>query len=110
MLSVWNQRGGEANVSTGWHAIEFLLWGQDFDPTGPGSRPHTDYVVGAGDNAARRAEYLRLATDLLVEHLHRVSAAWAADPAPTERRSKRRIPIKACAGSWRGCWSSAVSS
>jgi putative iron-regulated protein len=81
MLSVWNQRGGEANVSTGWHAIEFLLWGQDFDATGPGSRPHTDYVAGAGTNAARRAEYLQLATDLLVEHLHQVSAAWAAQPA-----------------------------
>ena len=80
LLSVWNQRGGEANVSTGWHAIEFLLWGQDFDQTGPGSRPHTDYVVGTGINAARRAEYLRLATDLLVEHLHRVSAAWAGEP------------------------------
>ena len=80
LLSVWNQRGGEANVSTGWHAIEFLLWGQDFDETGPGSRPHTDYVAGVGANAARRAEYLRLATDLLVEHLRQVSAAWAAEP------------------------------
>jgi putative iron-regulated protein len=80
LLSVWNQRGGEANVSTGWHAIEFLLWGQDFDTTGPGSRPHTDYVAGAGANALRRAEYLRLATDLLVEHLQRLSAAWANEP------------------------------
>ncbi len=80
LLSVWNQRGGEANVSTGWHAIEFLLWGQDFDQTGPGSRPHTDYVAGAGSNAARRAEYLRLATDLLVGHLGQVSSAWAAEP------------------------------
>ncbi len=79
LLSVWNQRGGEANVSTGWHVIEFLLWGQDFDDTGPGSRPHTDYVAGVGTNAARRAEYLRLATDLLVENLHRVSAAWATE-------------------------------
>ena len=82
MLSVWNQRGGEANVSTGWHAIEFLLWGQDFDPEGPGSRPYTDYVVGAADNnAARRSEYLRLATDLLLDHLHQLSAAWTAAPA-----------------------------
>jgi putative iron-regulated protein len=53
MLSVWNQRGGEANVSTGWHAIEFLLWGQDLDASGPGSRPHTDFVPGAAEKGRR---------------------------------------------------------
>ncbi len=77
MLSVWNQRGGEANVSTGWHAIEFLLWGQDLDASGPGSRPHTDFVEGAAPNASRRAEYLRAATDLLLVHLRTVRDAWA---------------------------------
>jgi putative iron-regulated protein len=81
MLAVWNQRGGEANVSTGWHAIEFLLWGQDFDEAGPGSRPHTDFVAGAAPGAARRAEYLRAATDLLVEHLRAVRDAWAPGAA-----------------------------
>ena len=29
----------EANVATGYHAIEFLLWGQDLNGTGPGRRP-----------------------------------------------------------------------
>ncbi len=82
MLSVWNQRGGESNVSTGWHAIEFLLWGQDFNESGPGARPHTDYVVGAADNAARRAEYLRIATELLLEHLRTVRDAWAPGRGP----------------------------
>jgi putative iron-regulated protein len=80
MLTVWNQQGGEANVSTGWHAIEFLLWGQDFDDKGPGSRPYTDYVAGGAANAARRSQYLRLAADLLVEQLRQVSAAWAEAP------------------------------
>jgi putative iron-regulated protein len=80
MLSVWNQRGGEANVSAGWHAIEFLLWGQDFDAAGPGARPYTDFVAGAAEHAARRGQYLRIATDLLVDHLGAVSRAWAADP------------------------------
>lgn len=40
------QAGGiEANVATGYHAIEFLLWGQDMHGTGPGAgeRPYTDY-------------------------------------------------------------------
>jgi putative iron-regulated protein len=32
-------------VATGYHAIEFLLWGQDLNGTGPGAgnRPWTDY-------------------------------------------------------------------
>src|SRR3990170_2443153 len=35
----------EANVATGYHAVEFLLWGQDLNGTGPGNgnRPATDY-------------------------------------------------------------------
>ena len=33
-----NERGGEENIATGWHAIEFLLWGQDLNETGPGDR------------------------------------------------------------------------
>ena len=38
----------EANVATGYHAIEFLLWGQDLNDTGPGAgeRPWTDYAAG----------------------------------------------------------------
>ena len=40
-----NEKGGETNVSTGWHAIEFLLWGQDLSEDGPGVRPATDYTA-----------------------------------------------------------------
>jgi putative iron-regulated protein len=50
-----NERGGEENVSAGWHAIEFLLWGQDLSETGPGERSFEDYVAGKGQNAERRA-------------------------------------------------------
>ncbi|MEL6349164.1 MAG: imelysin family protein, partial [Myxococcota bacterium] len=42
-LESLNEVGGEKNIATGYHAIEFLLWGQDFNPDGPGIRPHTDY-------------------------------------------------------------------
>ena len=37
--------GVEANVATGYHAIEFLLWGQDLNGTeaGSGARPATDF-------------------------------------------------------------------
>ncbi len=40
--------GIEANVATGYHAVEFLLWGQDLNGTGPGAgnRPWSDYATG----------------------------------------------------------------
>ena len=72
-----NQRGGGENVATGWHAIEFLLWGQDFDDAGSGARSHEDFVDGTVPNAARRREYLRVVTALLVHDLAGVANAWA---------------------------------
>ncbi|RZS41760.1 putative iron-regulated protein [Limnobacter thiooxidans] len=71
-----NERGGEENIATGWHAIEFLLWGQDLNENGPGQRPYTDYVQGRGKNADRRAAYLREVTNLLVNDLETVQKAW----------------------------------
>lgn len=64
----------EANVvATGYHAIEFLLWGRDLNGTGPGAgvRPFTDYDEAncTGGNCARRAEYLKSASTLLVADL-----------------------------------------
>lgn len=72
----------EANVATGYHAIEFLLWGQDLNGTdhGAGNRPWTDYATGedcTGDNCDRRGEYLKAATDLLVSDLEWMSGQWA---------------------------------
>lgn len=69
--------GIEANVATGYHAIEFLLWGQDLNGTGPGAgdRPFTDYSTAP--SADRRAQYLDAATDLLVSDLEEMVADWA---------------------------------
>lgn len=74
--------GIEANVASGYHAIEFLLWGQDLNGTGPGAgaRPFSDYAAGAactGGNCDRRAAYLKAATDLLVADLEEMAANWA---------------------------------
>jgi len=72
--------GIEANVATGYHAIEFLLWGQDLHGTGPGAgeRPATDYSLSActHDNCDRRAQYLKSATDLLVSDLKEMVGDW----------------------------------
>ena len=70
-----NEKGGETNISSGWHAIEFLLWGQDRSARGPGARPASDYVTAL--NAARRGTYLRLSTDRLLSDLRSVRAPWA---------------------------------
>jgi putative iron-regulated protein len=74
-------QGVEANVSTGYHAIEFLLWGQDLHGTGPGTgeRPATDYSTRActNGNCDRRAAYLRTATELLIVDLQEMTAGWA---------------------------------
>ena len=77
VITELNEQGGEANISTGWHAIEFLLWGQDLDENGPGDRPVADYTDAA--NADRRATYLAVASDLLLEHLQSLVDAWAPD-------------------------------
>ena len=84
-LSKANERGGEENVSTGWHAIEFLLWGQDLSESGPGERSFEDYVVGKSENAQRRARYLTVATELLVDDLAGLVKAWAPDNAKNYR-------------------------
>ena len=70
----------EANVATGYHAIEFLLWGQDLNGTkaGAGNRPFTDYDTAncTGGNCDRRAQYLASATDLLVSDLTEMVGNW----------------------------------
>ena len=80
-----NEAGGESNVATGYHAIEFLLWGQDLtDPAEnkPGQRSFQDYVDGGdAQNAERRGAYLLVAGDLLVANLQQVHQEWAVGGA-----------------------------
>lgn len=76
-LARFNERGGEENICAGWHAIEFLLWGQDQRADGPGQRPFTDYVDGQAPHADRRRQYLTVVTELLLDDLGTLVAAWA---------------------------------
>ncbi len=83
LLAGLNELGGsEANVATGYHAIEFLLWGQDLNGTqsGAGERSYTDYLTDencTGGNCERRGQYLKVVTDLLVDDLAEMTAQWA---------------------------------
>jgi putative iron-regulated protein len=78
-LSALNERGGEENIATGWHAVEFMLWGQDLSETGPGERSFEDFVDGKRANADRRRQYLAVVTELLLDDLGYLVKAWAPD-------------------------------
>ncbi|WBA13632.1 imelysin family protein [Salinivibrio proteolyticus] len=83
LLASLNEVGGsEANVASGYHAIEFLLWGQDLHGTqaGAGERPYTDFAYGEActhGNCDRRRDYLKAAADLLVDDLAWMRDQWA---------------------------------
>jgi len=70
-----NQGEDEADITTGYHAIEFLLWGQDLNKDGPGARPFTDYLPG-DEIRQRRRTYLQEATALLVDDVYFLVKSW----------------------------------
>jgi putative iron-regulated protein len=77
----YNERGGEENIAAGWHAIEFLLWGQDLSADGPGNRNADEFVDGKAPHADRRRQYLAVATELLVDDLRYLVGAWVSGAA-----------------------------
>ncbi|MFG1347318.1 imelysin family protein [Xanthobacter autotrophicus DSM 431] len=86
LLRSLNTAGGvEANVGSGWHAIEFLLWGQNLHTATAhsGTRPYTDYDQKActNGNCDRRAQYLKVATETLVADLDAMAGLWATKGA-----------------------------
>ncbi|MBU3015907.1 imelysin [Poseidonibacter lekithochrous] len=88
-ITALNENGGDANVATGYHAIEFLLWGQDQDysnfvkdsitngATTAGQRPLSDYI--SDKNAPRRIAFLKAASSKIVSDLETITNAWTND-------------------------------
>lgn len=81
ILSGANEAGGEKNISIGYHAIEFLLWGQDYIDVNTnagqgGNRSYTDYTNTAM-NHTRRGEYIQACAQLLIDDLAILKAEWA---------------------------------
>lgn len=79
VLTDLNESISEESIFTGYHAIEFLLWGQDLYEDGPGQRPYTDYITdgtGTASNQDRRGLYLSTVADLLLDHLNEVKSEW----------------------------------
>ncbi|MBV9949251.1 MAG: iron-regulated protein [Myxococcales bacterium] len=103
---------GVETVSTGFHAIEFLLWGQRADQRqGPGTRPYTDYVEGGtAAHPDRRRAYLRVATSLLLDDMRGLAADWdPADPASYASRFLAGDPHEALTKMVRGFSQMAIS-
>ena len=81
-----NEKDGETNVSTGYHAIEFLLWGQDTElGAGGGNRLFTDFTTA--ENAERRKTYLLVASSLLLDHLELILNEWKPNTEGNYRAS-----------------------
>ena len=86
VLGDLNTNGGDANVAAGYHAIEFMLWGQDQDYNNmiedaisngamtAGQRPLSDFTTDK--LAKRRLDYLNAVAAKMVEDLSVVSSAW----------------------------------
>lgn len=95
-----NELGGsEANVASGYHAIEFLLWGQDLNETaaGAGNRPFTDFVQGSkctGGNCDRRVAYLQAASELLISDLQDMVQQWTPDSTDNYQAKFLALPEK----------------
>lgn len=103
---------GIETVSTGFHAVEFLLWGQRADQAqGPGTRPYTDYVDGGtAANQARRRAYLRVAVSILLDDMRGLAAEWdLGDPASFASHLLTGKPHDALTKIYRGFSQMAIS-
>lgn len=99
----------ERDVLTGYHAIEFMLWGQDLNNNASantqgsrqgavkawgasniamgGQRPVSDFVSKAtGDKAERRLQYLEVVVDKLITDLETVRDGWHKNATSNYRR------------------------
>ena len=87
----------EADVTTGWHAIEFLLWGQDLSASGPGARPVSDFLAGQGNNDRRRL-YLQTVTAMMADDVTALRAEWAAGEPGNYRAHFLMLPPREALG------------
>ena len=90
LLARLNMKEGEKNITCGWHAVEFLLWGQDTSTDGPGNRPCTDFTTAP--HAARRCRFLEAAATGVVANLSTVAEAWRTGDASNYRGTAEARP------------------
>ncbi|MED6300576.1 MAG: imelysin family protein, partial [Verrucomicrobiota bacterium] len=76
LLRSINLKAGKSGFTTGYHVIEFLLWGEDSDRSSSGKRSFKDYDKSNSELAKRRADYLVACCDLLIEDLENLVSEW----------------------------------
>lgn len=82
-LRAANQKEGEKNIASGWHALEFLLWGKDESLDVPGQRPLSDFTEAP--YAQRRIAALRVLAVALSRDLEGLVQAWSPSVAGNYR-------------------------
>ncbi len=92
-----NQKQDEKDVTIGWHAVEFMLWGQDLSTTGPGNRPFTDYIAGK-DNNDKRRDYLLSVTKLLTHEIHGLVEQWELEEKDSYANAFKKLPPREAIG------------
>jgi putative iron-regulated protein len=100
LISLNEIGGSEANVATGFHAVEFLLWGQDSSQalSTAGQRAATDYNTTSActnGNCGRRGDYIKAAADLIVDDITAMAAEWDSPAATTQTTKTLRSDLLA---------------
>lgn len=115
-----SEGGDGSDVISGYHAIEFILWGQDLNNDGDttdgtdratavktngvanlatgGQRPLSDFttdVANPDSPAARRHKFLEVVVDKLIADLKQVQAGWAKGDSSNYRASFTTIANEA---------------
>ena len=84
---VLEQLNSKDGIATGYHVIEFLLWGEAPAGSDRGKRTHNDYDAAKGNKAVRRGTFLVSCCDHLIRKLAEQLADWKSG-APENARAK----------------------
>lgn len=91
LLTKLNEKEGETNITTGFHSIEFLLWGQDPYTDSAGRRPVSDFLEHP--HADRRRAYLEIISDMQVANMQYLVDQW--QPGEDNYRAEfLALPVK----------------
>ncbi|HIG83776.1 MAG TPA: hypothetical protein EYG40_02720 [Verrucomicrobia bacterium] len=92
LLRSMNLKAGESDFTTGYHVIEFLLWGEDLDKESSGKRSFKDYDKNNSELAKRRADYLLVCCELLIQDLKDLVSEWDPESKNNLRSSLESMP------------------
>lgn len=87
-----NLKAGQSDFTTGYHVIEFLLWGEDLDKSSSGKRSFKDYDTNNSELAKRRADYLVACCDLLIQDLENLVSEWDPESKNNLRSRLESMP------------------